>query len=110
MTDYSCYVVQENLNVFIICWRYQDMEETISQKATSLNKLKKKTVRYTELQQFKESDHHKGYFCYNCIYFMKPSSCAIVSSQGLDFNGNSSGIIAPHGICSIWEPNEKEIH
>jgi hypothetical protein len=41
---------------------------------------------------------------------MKPDSCAIVSSQGPDFNGNSSGVIAPYGICSVWEPNQKEIH
>ncbi len=86
------------------------MEETIPKEATSLKKLNKKTVRYTEIEQFKESDHHRGYFCYNCIYFIKPSSCAIVSSEGPDFNDNSSGIIAPHGICSAWEPNKKEIH
>ena len=79
-------------------------------RGNELKKLNKQTVRYTEFEQFKKTDHHTGYFCYNCIYFMKPSSCAIVSSQGLDFNGKSSGIIAPHGICSIWEPNEKEIH
>jgi len=70
------------------------MQENISQEATSLKKLDKQTVRYTELEQFKKTDHHTGYFCYNCIYFMKPSSCAIVSSQGVDFNGNSSGIMA----------------
>ena len=23
--------------------------------------------------------------------------------------GRSSGIIAPYGICALWEPNEKEI-
>jgi hypothetical protein len=23
--------------------------------------------------EFKDSDHHTGYFCYNCTYFMKPN-------------------------------------
>ena len=39
------------------------------------------------MEQFKYSDHHTGYFCYNSIYF-----------------------IAHHGICALWEPNENEIH
>ena len=33
----------------------------ISQEARALNKLEKKLVRYTELEQFKELNHHKGY-------------------------------------------------
>ena len=37
------------------------MEEMISQAAMALNKLQKKTVRYTEFEQFKESNHHKEY-------------------------------------------------
>jgi hypothetical protein len=28
----------------------------------------------------------------------------------MDILGHSSGIIAPHGLCSVWIPNEKEIH
>jgi hypothetical protein len=83
------------------------MANTIPPEAIKLKKLNKKTVRYTEVEQFKDSDLHMGYFCYNCLYFMKPNSCAIISSEGQDFEGNSSGIIAPHGICSVWEPNEK---
>jgi hypothetical protein len=42
-----------------------------------------------------------GYFCYNCVYFMEPSSCAIVSSEGSDVEGNSSMVIAPH-IATIY--------
>ena len=28
----------------------------------------------------------------------------------MDILGHSSGLIAPHGICSIWVPNKDEIH
>jgi hypothetical protein len=37
------------------------MEEMISQESMAPNKLQKKTIRYTEFKQFKESNHHKGY-------------------------------------------------
>jgi hypothetical protein len=84
--------------------------ENISKEATQRNKLPKIAARYIELEQFKDSDHHKGYFCYNCAYFVKPHHCTIVADQGMDIRGGSSGIIAPHGLCSIWIPNEKEIH
>jgi len=63
-----------------------------------------------EVEQFKDSDLHKGYFCYNCAYFVKPHHCAIVTDEGVDTMGNSSGVIAPHGLCSLWMPNQKEIH
>ena len=56
-----------------------------------------------------KTHHHTGYFCYNCIYFIKPNHCAIVTDEGPDvFNKPSNGI-APHGICSLWNPNKKEI-
>jgi len=64
---------------------------------------------YTEMEQSSNSDHHTAYFCYNCTYFMKPNHCAIVTDEGQDVNGQTSGIIARHGICAIWEPSEKEI-
>jgi hypothetical protein len=63
-----------------------------------------------ELEQFKDSDPHKGYFCYNCSYFVKPHHCAIVTDEGMDILGRSSGVIAPHGLCSLWMPNKEEIH
>jgi hypothetical protein len=84
--------------------------QDISQEATQQKKLTKVGARYIEIQEFKDSDHHKGYFCYNCTYFVKPHHCAIVTDEGTDILGHSSGVIAPHGICSIWVPNKDEIH
>lgn len=83
--------------------------EKIPQEATQLNKLTKVLSGYMELSNFKNSDTHKGYFCYNCIYFIKPNHCAIVTDEGQDLYGKTSNEIAPHGICSLWTPNEKEI-
>ena len=88
----------------------QNSTQNIPQEATKLRKLAKVTARYMEMEQFKDSDHHTGYFCYNCIYFMKPNHCALVTEEGPDVNDKTSGEIAPHGICALWEPNEKEIH
>ncbi|MDP9288513.1 MAG: hypothetical protein M3P08_09965 [Thermoproteota archaeon] len=87
----------------------KDSTRTIPEEATKLKKLTKVTARYMEMDQFSDSYHHTGYFCYNCIYFMKPHHCAVVTDEGEDVNGRSSGVIAPHGICALWEPNEKEI-
>ena len=87
----------------------QDPSQNIPQEATKLKKLAKVTARYMEMEQFKDSDHHTGYFCYNCVYFMKSNHCAIVTDEGPDVYGKSSGEIAPHGICALWEPNEKEM-
>src|SRR3954451_9807658 len=84
--------------------------QNISEEATEQKKLPKIAARYIELEQFKDLDHHKGYFCYNCVYFVKPHHCAIVTDEGMDIMGRSSEIIAPHGLCSMWIPNEKEIH
>ena len=84
--------------------------QNLPQDAAKLIKLPKVAARYIELEQFKDSDHHKGYFCYNCLYFVKPHHCAVVTDEGMDILGRSSGVIAPHGLCSLWMPNEKEIH
>ena len=84
--------------------------QNIPQEATQQKKLPKIAARYMEVEQFKDSDHHRGYFCYNCEYFVKPHHCAIVTDEGMDTMGRSSGVIAPHGLCSLWMPNEKEIH
>jgi hypothetical protein len=84
--------------------------QNISQEATQQRKLTKVGARYIEIEEFKDSDHHKGYLCYNCTYFIKPHHCAIVTGEGMDILGYSSGVIAPHGICSIWTPNKDEIH
>jgi hypothetical protein len=92
-----------------ITYMSQDSTQNIPQEATKLRKLAKVTARYMEMEQFRDSDHHTGYFCYNCIYFMKPNHCAIVTNEGADVNSKTSGEIAPHGICALWEPNEKEM-
>ncbi len=84
--------------------------QNIPQEATQQKKLSKIAARYMEVEQFKDSDHHKGYFCYNCAYFVKPHHCAIVTDEGMDTMGHSSGVIAPHGLCSLWMPNQREIH
>lgn len=81
----------------------------IPQEATKLKKLSKVSARYMEMEDFKDSDHHTGYFCYNCIYFMKPHHCALVTGEGPDVYGRSSGEIEPYGICALWEPNMEEI-
>ena len=83
--------------------------QKIPEDATKLNKLTKACSGYMELNSFENSDTHKGYFCYNCVYFMKPNHCAIVTDEGQDIHGNVSNEIASHGICSLWTPNESEI-
>ncbi|MFL6394238.1 MAG: hypothetical protein ACJ708_06220 [Nitrososphaeraceae archaeon] len=87
----------------------KDSTQNIPQEATKLKKLAKVTARYVEMEEFKDSDHHTGYFCYNCIYFMKPNHCAIVTDEGPDVYDKSSGEIAPYGICALWEPNKEEM-
>ena len=59
--------------------------------------------------EHKDTDTHKGYFCYNCDYFIKPEHCMIVTDEGQDIDGNISGKILPYAVCSLWTPNEKEI-
>ena len=83
--------------------------QKIPQTVIEHNKLTKASSGYMEILSFKDSDTHKGYFCYNCIYFLKPNHCAIVTDEGQDINGKVSGSILPYAVCSIWTPNEKEI-
>ena len=47
--------------------------QNIPQEVTQQKKLPKIAARYVELEQFKDSDHHKGYFCYNCKYLSNPT-------------------------------------
>lgn len=86
------------------------MARNISNEASNKKKLSKLSSRYFELDEFKNSDHHRGYFCYNCIYFQKPAECVIVDNEGSDIFGKKSDKIAEHGICALWEPNYEEIH
>ena len=83
--------------------------QKIPQQATEHNKLTKVTSGYMEIEEFKDTDTHKGYFCYNCDYFIKPEHCMIVTDVGKDIDGNISGKILPYAVCSLWTPNEKEI-
>jgi len=57
---------------------------------------------------FKNADLHTGYFWYDCSYYIKDNHCAIVEDSGPDVDGMKSGIIAPHGLCTLWDPNEGE--
>jgi len=83
--------------------------QKILQQATEHNKLSKVTSGYVEIDEFKDADTHKGYFCYNCDYFLKPDHCMIVTDEGQDIDGNISGKILSYAVCSLWTPNEKEI-
>jgi len=79
-------------------------EETIKQK-----KLPKARIGYMEIDKLATANIKKGYFCYNCIYFIKPNHCMLVTDEGMDINEKTSGVIAPHGICYLWMPFEKDI-
>jgi hypothetical protein len=89
--------------------QYSNQNISQDSSSSSLIKLTKVSARYIEVEEFKNSDHHRGYFCYNCNYFIKPHHCALVTDEGSDALNNSSNIIAPHGICALWTPNKKEI-
>jgi hypothetical protein len=71
-------------------------------------KLSKAKSTYVEIDFFKNADLHTGYFCYNCLYFIGPNHCAIVEDGGPDVQGKQSGVIAPHGVCQLWEENPQE--
>lgn len=66
-----------------------------SARSNTTKKLPRITARYIEVEQFKDSDHHKGYFSYNCAYFVKPHHSAIVTDEGVDTMGHSAGVTAP---------------
>ena len=71
-------------------------------------RIPKKRAGYIEVDEFKDSNLTKGYFCKACVYFVnvQGGKCAIVKSQGEDCNGRFSRVIAPHGYCSLWAPNK----
>ena len=73
-------------------------------------KQSKLKAAYLERDEFKNSDLHKGYFCYNCIYWIDSmgGKCMIVDDKGPDSFGSISKIIAPHGCCNGYEPNYKK--
>jgi hypothetical protein len=84
----------------------------IVDNTTKFQKLSKLKAGYIERDEFKDSNLHKGFFCYNCIYWIDVSGgkCMIVDDKELDTFGNVSDVIAPHGCCNGYEPDYDEIN
>ena len=81
-------------------------------KVTKFQKQSKLKAGYIERDEFKNSNFQKGFFCYNCIYWinMTGGKCMMVNDKGPDLFGKVSDVIAPHGCCSIYTPNFDEIN
>ena len=81
-------------------------------KVTKFQKQSKLKAGYIERDEFKNSNLQKGFFCYNCIYWinMTGGKCMMVNDKGPDLFGNVSDVIAPHGCCSVYNPNFDEIN
>jgi len=79
---------------------------------TKFQKLSKLKAGYFEREEFKNSNLQKGFFCYNCIYWidMSGGKCMLVDDKGPDLFGNVSDVIAPHGCCNGYEPDFDEIN
>ncbi|HET9806364.1 MAG TPA: hypothetical protein VFP49_05615 [Nitrososphaeraceae archaeon] len=84
----------------------------IMENVTKFQKQSKLKAGYLERDEFKDSNLHKGFFCYNCIYWidMTGGKCMIVDDKGPDLFGNVSDVIAPHGCCNGYEPDFDEIN
>ncbi|MGN6348494.1 MAG: hypothetical protein ACTHLL_01920 [Candidatus Nitrosocosmicus sp.] len=78
---------------------------------TKFEKQSKLKVAYIEREEFKDSDLLKGFFCYNCKYWIDSmgGKCMIVDNKGPDIFGNVSDVIAPHGCCNGYEPNYNKL-
>lgn len=78
---------------------------------TKFQKLPKLQAGYIEREEFKDSDLSAGYFCYNCIYWVDTSGgkCMIVNNKGSDVFGKETDVIAPHGCCNGYTPNEDKV-
>jgi len=78
---------------------------------SKFQKQSKLKAGYTEVKEFSDSDLHKGYFCYNCIYWIDAmgGKCMIVEDDGPDVFGNVSKVIAPHGCCNGYEPEYNKL-
>ena len=89
-----------------------DKAKDIIGSATKFQKQSKLKAGYVEREDFKDSNLHKGFFCYNCIYWidMSGGKCMIVDDKGPDLFGNASDVIAPHGCCNGYEPDFDEIN
>jgi hypothetical protein len=82
------------------------MSARLIPKDKNYPKLSKATSGYVENPYLEKSDLKRGYFCYDCLYFINGNDCAIVRKDGPDVNGQVSGIIAAHGLCTLWMPDE----
>ena len=87
----------------------------IMENVTKFQKLSKLNAGYIERPEFKDSNLKKGFFCFNCIYWidMTGGKCMIIDDKGPDVFGNTSDVIAAHGCCNGYEPkfdtiNDKE--
>ena len=89
-----------------------DKASDIVDNTTKFQKLTKLKAGYIERDEFKDSNLHKGFFCYNCIYWidMSGGKCMIVDNKGPDLFGKVSDVIAPHGCCNGYEPDYDEIN
>ncbi len=83
----------------------------IVENITKVKKASKLKIAYVERDEFKDSDLQRGYFCYNCIYWLDTMGgrCILVNENGPDIFGRASEVIAPHGWCDAYEPNEDKI-
>ncbi len=79
---------------------------------TKFKKRSKLEASYIEYDKFADSNLHEGYFCYNCIYWIKAGGgkCMLVEDEGPDVMGKVSDVIAPHGCCMAYEPNYDKLH
>ena len=85
--------------------------QQIPEEATKQKKLPKSRIGYMEIDSFATADTKKSYFCYNCIYWLDTmgGKCMLVKEDGPDVFGKVSEVIAPHGWCNAYEPNQDKI-
>ena len=69
---------------------------------TKFQKQSKLKSGYLERDEFKAFNLKKGFFCYNCIYWinMIGEKCMIIDDKGPDVFGNVSNVIEPYACCN----------
>ena len=89
-----------------------DKASDIIDNTSKFHKFSKLKSGYIERDEFKNSNLQKGFFCYNCIYWIDlgGGKCMLVDNKGPDSFGKVSEVIAPHGCCSLYEPDYDEIN
>ncbi len=91
----------------------EEIKETVEiiDNLSKFKKFSKLKASYIEYDKFMDADLNKGYFCYNCIYWIDASGgkCMLVKDNGPDVMGKVSDIIAAHGCCAGYEPNHDKI-